>query len=128
MTKITLKFSGDYYNNYTINPTVVLTLDESCKSYSFEYEEGHEDIAQMREDQDPLILPKRVLTAFTKSAVSKIFAKDEIPNESGLVILDGYRYNISITIDSETKEYCADDISIETYPLLRYLASWYSKL
>jgi hypothetical protein len=70
-------------------------------------------------------LPKRVLDAFTENAINKILSKDEIPNESGMMVLDGNSYDIVITKGSLRKEYWADEASIETYPLLRYLASWY---
>ena len=69
-------------------------------------------------------IPKRVLNAFTESAINKILEKDEIPNESGMMVLDGYSYDITITKGNVRKEYCANDVTIETYPLLRYLASW----
>ena len=68
-------------------------------------------------------LPKRVLDAFTEDAINKILSKDEIPNESGMWVLDGNHYEITITKGNLRKEYDADDASIETYPLLRYLAS-----
>ena len=40
------------------------------------------------------------------------------------MVLDGNHYEITITKGKVKKEYYADDASIETYPLLRYLASW----
>jgi hypothetical protein len=101
---------------------VVLTLDEKGKSYKAEiindYSGNKEELSN---------LPKRVLYAFTENAINKILAKDEIPNESGMMVLDGYSYEITITKGDVTKEYDADDASIETYPLLRYLASWCKK-
>ena len=72
-------------------------------------------------------LPKRVLDAFTENAINKILSKDEIPNESGMLVLDGNHYEIKITKGNLRKEYNADEVSIETYPLLRYLASWYRR-
>jgi len=41
-----------------------------------------------------------------------------------MIVLDGYSYYIIIRKGNLTKDYFADDSSIETYPLLRYLASW----
>jgi hypothetical protein len=67
------------------------------------------------------------MTAFSENAINKILAKDEIPNESGIMVLDGYNYEITISKGEVTKEYEADDASIETYRLLRYLASWCRK-
>ena len=67
------------------------------------------------------------MKAFTEHAINKILSKDEIPNESGMMILDGNSYEIVIAKGSLRKQYDADDASIETYPLLRYLASWYRR-
>ena len=80
------------------------------------------ELPENKEELSPL--PKRVLDAFTENAINMILSKDEIPNESGMVVLDGHHYEITITKGKEKKEYYADDASIETYPLLRYLASW----
>ena len=101
---------------------VTLTLDENGKSYKAKLKKGF-----LRGQEELPAIPKRVLTAFTKSAINKILEKDEIPNESGMMVLDGYSYEITITKGDVTKEYDADDASIETYPLLRYLASWCKK-
>lgn len=101
---------------------VVLTLDEKGKSYKAKLENGF-----MGERDVLSPLPKRVLKAFTEHAINKILSKDEIPNESGMMILDGNSYEIVITKGSLRKQYDADDASIETYPLLRYLASWYKR-
>ena len=83
----------------------------------------------LSEKQEELpALPKRVLDVFTENAINKILSKDEIPNESGMMVLDGNSYEIKISKGGICKEYDADDASIETYPLLRYLASWYRRL
>ena len=102
--------------------SVVLTIDEKGKNYKAKLENG---ILGEQEELPPL--PKRVLDAFTESAINKILSKDEIPNESGWMVLDGNHYEIRITKGNLRKEYFADDASIETYPLLRYLASWYRR-
>ena len=60
-----------------------------------------------------------------RTNINKILSKDEIPNESGMMVLDGNSYEIKISKGGICKEYDADDASIETYTLLRYLASWY---
>ena len=98
---------------------VVLTLDEKGKNYKAKMENG-----SLEEQKELSPLPKRVLDAFTENTINKILSKDEIPNESGMVVLDGHHYEITITKGDLRKEYDADDASIETYPLLRYLASW----
>jgi DNA-binding response OmpR family regulator len=102
---------------------VVLTLDEKGKSYKAK----RNTISFFGEQEELPPIPKRVLDAFTENAIDKILSKDEIPNESGMVVLDGNHYEITITKDDLRKEYDADDASIETYPLLRYLASWYRR-
>ena len=106
MEKIKLEFSAHHSLNCFDSVNVVMTLDETGKNYTVPS------------------LPKRVLDAFTENAINKILSKDEIPNESGKVVLDGNHYEIKITKGDVCKEYDADDLSIETYPLLRYLASW----
>ena len=98
---------------------VVLTLDQTGKRYKAKLD--NENLGNQKELPP---LPKRVLTAFTENAINKILSKDEIPNEFGMMVLDGYSYEITITKGDVCKEYSADDVSIETYPLLRYLASW----
>lgn len=98
---------------------VVLTLDETGKNYSAKLV----NILSRKQEEFPP-LPKRVLEAFTENAINKILSKDEIPNESGFDILDGNSYEITITKGDVRKEYYANDVEIETYPLLRYLASW----
>jgi hypothetical protein len=98
---------------------VVMTLDETGKNYSAKRVNV---LSRKQEELPPL--PKRVLEAFTENAINKILSKDEIPNESDFDVLDGNSYEITITKGGVRKEYYADDASIETYPLLRYLASW----
>ena len=120
MEKIELKFSATpclFPENVVI---VVLTLDEKGKSYKAK----KNTISFFGEQKELPPIPKRVLDAFTENAIDKILSKDEIPNESGMMVLDGYNYEITITKGDLRKEYDADDVSIETYPLLRYLASW----
>ena len=121
MEKIRLKFSATPSLFPTDSMVVVLTLDEKGKSYKAK----HENLFEKQEEVTPL--PKRVLNAFTESAINKILSKDEIPNESGMMVLDGNHYEITITKGNVRKEYDANDASIETYPLLRYLASWCRK-
>lgn len=118
MEKIRIKFSVTPSLFPANSMVVVLTLDEKGKSYKVKCE----DLMGNQKDLPPI--PKRVLKAFTESAVNKILSKDEIPNESGMMVLDGYSYDITITKGGIKKEYYANDVTIETYPLLRYLASW----
>ena len=122
MEKIKVKFSATPSLFPANGVDVVLTLDEKGKSYKAKYE--NEFLGNQKELPP---LPKRVLDAFTESAINKILSKDEIPNESGMMVLDGNSYDIIITKGKLRKEYDADDVSIETYPLLRYLASWYRR-
>ena len=127
MEKIKLEFSAQNSLNIFDSVNVVMTLDETGKNYTVGYDDRFSEIMnKISEKQKELpSLPKRVLDAFTENAINKILSKDEIPNESGKVVLDGYSYEITITIGSICKKYVADDVNIETYPLLRYLASWY---
>ncbi len=120
MEKIELKFSATPSLLPTNGVVVVLTLDEKRKSYKAK----KNTISFFGEQKELPPIPKRVLDAFTENAIDKILSKDEIPNESGMMVLDGYNYEITITKGDLRKEYDADDVSIETYPLLRYLASW----
>ena len=122
MEKIRLKFSATPSLFPGNGVVVVLTLDEKGKSYKAKFEN---DFIGEQKELSPL--PKRVLKAFTENAIDKILSKDEIPNESGMVVLDGNSYEIVITKGSLRKQYDAADVSIETYPLLRYLASWYRR-
>ena len=118
MEKIKLKFSATPSLFPGNSMVVVLTLDEKGKSYKAKRE-------NLLEKQEVVSsLPKRVLNAFTENAINKILSKDEIPNESGFEVLDGNSYEITITKGDIRKKYDANDASIETYPLLRYLASW----
>lgn len=119
MEKITVEFSASPSLSPSEGVVVVLTLDDNGKSY----EVTHEEIFLV-EQKELRPLPKRVLKAFTEAAINKILAKDKIPNESGMAVLDGFSYHIRITKGGLCKEYLADDASIETYPLLKYLASW----
>ena len=123
MEKIKLKFSATPCLFPGNGVVVVLTLDEKGKSYKAK----RNTISFFGEQEELPPLPKRVLDAFTENAINKILSKDEIPNESGMAVLDGHHYEITITKGNLRKEYNADDSSIETYPLLRYLASWYRK-
>ena len=118
MEKIKMEFSVQHSLIVSDSVVVVMTLDEKGKSYKVKCE----DLMGTQKELPPI--PKRVLNAFTENAVNKILLKDEIPNESGFEVLDGYSYDITITKGNVRKEYYANDVTIETYPLLRYLASW----
>lgn len=118
MEKIKIKFSAHHSLIVSDSVVVVMTLDEKGKSYKVKCE----DLMGSKKELPPI--PKRVLNAFTESAINKILSKDEIPNESGFEVLDGNSYDITITKGGVKKEYYANDVTIETYPLLRYLASW----
>ena len=122
MEKIRLKFSAAPSLFPSNGLVVVLTLDEKGKNYKAKMENGI-----LGEQKEISPLPKRVMDAFTENTINKILSKDEIPNESGMMVLDGNNYEIVITKGNLRKEYDADDVSIETYPLLRYLASWYRR-
>ena len=119
MEKIKLEFSTRHSLIVSSSMVVVMTLDETGKNYSAKFVNV---LSRKQEELPPL--PKRVLEAFTENAINKILSKDEIPNESGFDVLDGNSYEITITKGGVRKDYYADDASIETYPLLRYLASW----
>ena len=129
MEKIKLEFSAIHSLNHFDSVKVVMTLDETGKNYTVGYDDQVAEIMNMvsekLEELPPL--PKRVLDAFTENAINKILSKDEIPNESGMMVLDGNSYEIIITKGKLRKEYWANDASIETYPLLKYLASWYRR-
>ena len=120
MEKIRLKFSATPSLFPGNGVVVVLTLDEKGKSYKAK----RNTIALFGEQEELPPLPKRVLNAFTENAINKILSKDEIPNESGMMVLDGNHYEITITKGNIRKKYDANEVEIETYPLLRYLASW----
>ena len=119
MEKIKLKFNVTPSLFPANGMEVILTLDEKGKSYKAKMEN---EFFEKKKELPPL--PKRVLNAFTESAINKILSKDEITNESDFVVLDGNHYEITITKGGVRKRYDANDDSIETYPLLRYLASW----
>jgi hypothetical protein len=123
MEKIRLKFSATPSLFPGNGVVVVLTLDEKGKSYKAK----RKTIALFGEQEELPPLPKQVLDAFTENAINEILSKDEIPNESGMVVLDGNHYEITITKGDMRKKYYANDAEIETYPLLRYLASWCRK-
>lgn len=123
MKKINVEFSATPSLFPLNGMVVVLTLDETGKSYKADFNTSLEK--EIQKELPPL--PKRVLKAFTENAINKILSKEEIPNESGMMVLDGYSYEIKISKGDIYKEYDADDASIETYPLLRYLASWCRK-
>ena len=139
MEKIRLKFSATPSLFPGNGLVVVLTLDEKGKSYKVKKEDlmvkFNKELARLgvlanelpenKEELSPL--PKRVLDAFTENAIDRILSKDEITNESDYVVLDGNHYEITITKGNVRKVYDANDVSIETYPLLRYLASWCRK-
>ena len=126
MEKIKLKFSVTPSLFPANGMVVVLTLDEKGKGYTAKYDNslGGLDNSLSGQKKEFPPVPKRVLDAFTENAINKILSKDEIPNESGMMVLDGNSYEITITKGNIRKVYSADDASIETYPLLRYLASW----
>jgi hypothetical protein len=123
MEKIRLEFSAQQSLSFLSSMVVVITLDEHGKNYTAEIAN---ELSGKQEELPPL--PKRVLNAFTENAINKILSKDEIPNESGFEVLDGHDYEITITKGKVKKEYYANDVSIERYPLLRYLASWCRKI
>ena len=132
MEKIKLKFSARPSLFPSNGIVVVLTLDEKGKSYKIKRKDFLADLNKLMGVQEEKLekqptLPKRVLDAFTENAINKILSKDEIPNESGMMVLDGNSYEIIITKGKLRKEYWANDASIETYPLLKYLASWYRR-
>ena len=126
MEKIQLKFSATPRLFPANSMVVVLTLDEKGKGYTAKYDNslGGLDNSLSGQKKEFPPVPKRVLDAFTENAIDRILSKDEIPNESGMMVLDGNSYEITITKGNIRKVYSADDASIETYPLLRYLASW----
>jgi len=126
MEKIKLEFSAIPSFFPANGMVVVLTIDEKGKSYTAKYDNPFGELANSLSEKQAELppLPKRVLDAFTENAIDKILSKDEIPNESGVMVLDGNHYEITITKGKVRKVYDADDASVETYPLLRYLASW----
>lgn len=129
MEKIILKVSARHCFNMLSWLVVTLEMDDNGKQYSIRKECRFKELFENipRDEVEMSELPKRVLTAFTENAINKILSKDEIPNESGMSVLDGHTYWITITKGDLTKEYYADDAIIETYPILRYLANWFRK-
>ncbi len=119
MNKIELKFSVTHSFLPSNGMVVIMTLDEKEKKYKVKLDDELYDKMKV-----PPHIPKRVLAAFTENSINKILSKDEIPNESCMMVLDGYSYDITITKGNVRKEYYANDVTVETYPLLRYLASW----
>lgn len=126
MKKIQLKFSVTPSLFPANGMVVVLTLDEKGKGYTVKSDNPLGELANCLSEKKKELppIPKRVLDAFTENAIDRILSKDEIPNESGMMVLDGNSYEITIIKGDMRKKYDADDASIETYPLLRYLASW----
>ena len=126
MEKIKLKFSITPSLFPSNGMVVVLILDEKGTGYTVKSDNPLGELANCLSEKKKELppIPKRVLDAFTENAIDRILSKDEIPNESGMMVLDGNSYEITITKGNIRKVYAADDASIETYPLLRYLASW----
>ena len=126
MEKIKLKFSVTPSLFPANGMVVVLTLDEKGKGYTVKSDNPLGELANCLSEKKKELppIPKRVLDAFTENAIDRILSKDEIPNESGMMVLDGNSYEITIIKGDMRKKYDADDASIETYPHLRYLASW----
>lgn len=133
MEKIKLEFSATP-SLYPVNGVkVVMTLDETGKKYKARMKNSLAEIFNKlsgKKEKQPSIpsIPECVLEAFTENAIDQILSKDEIPNETGMMVLDGNSYDITITKGDKRKKYYADNVTIETYPLLRYLASWCGKL
>ena len=101
MEKIKLKFSVTPSLFPGNGMVVIMTLDEKGKSYKVKKEDFMEKnglgLSEKKKELPPL--PKRVLNAFTESAINKILSKDEITNESDYVVLDGNHYQITITMN-----------------------------
>lgn len=126
MEKITLRFSSNHSLNNLYSLVVCLILNEKEKQYSIEYVHHftRREGSPGEEEARKLVLPKRVLKAFTERAVDRILSKDEIPNLTNTRVLDGFNYEITITKGDVKKQYYANDVEIKTYPLLDYLATW----
>ena len=110
MEKIKLEFSTQNSLVVSDSVIVVMTLDEKGKNYKVKYE----DLMGNKKELRPI--PKRVLNAFTESAINKILEKDEIPNESGMMVLDGYSYDITISKGGIKKEYYGSPVNLCVYP------------
>ncbi len=136
MEKIELKFSAQESCSH-ISIVVVMTLDEKGKNYTTGYYDRFMNEPLENADELPP-LPKHILDAFTENAINKILSKDEIPNESDMIVKNGYMipdefnikldgcwYEITITKGNMRKIYYADETNIQTYPLLRHLADLY---
>lgn len=130
MNNYRLTFQGDLNCslNYGFNRLIIiLTMD------GFEKKEAFEFYSQILPDKiirqelpfDNLHIPKRVMRAFTSHALDRILSIDKIPNPKKLNVLDGLHYVITIQKGEIEKIYTADDAEILSYPLLRYIASWY---
>ena len=128
MEETKLEFSVQNSFDILNSLIVVLTLDETGKNYTVSHNRHFAKVESKGKQEELPALPKRVLKAFTQNAIEKILSKGEIPNESGMAVLDGNSYQITITKGDVCKEYSADDANIETYPLLRYLACWCRRL
>lgn len=131
MEQITLRFRG-MPSLQVMLPIyeVVLKLDEKGKYAIMEIDEDSyypEDIKHEFGKSRPVELPKRVMKAFSERVINKILSMEELPDADNSFVLDGSSYTIVITKGDLTKEYNANDCTIETYPLLRYLASWYRR-
>ena len=131
MEQITLRFSGmPSFQVLFPEYEVVLKMDENGKYATMEIDDNDyfpEDIKEKIEKSRPVELPKRVMKAFTERVIDKILSMDELPDADNAFVLDGNSYTIIITKGDLTKVYDANDCTIETYPLLRYLASWYRR-
>lgn len=127
MEKITLKFSARHCLKPLFCLVVLLELDDNGKQYSIKNESRFELEGTIPEFEGNPELPKQILESFTESAIHEILSKDEIPNKLGTAILDGPSYEITISQGNTCKKYHADDANIDTYPLLRHLASWFRK-
>ncbi|MBR6197790.1 MAG: hypothetical protein IKQ72_09340 [Bacteroidaceae bacterium] len=129
MEKIELKFSAQDSCSL-LCMVITMTLQETRKKYTIRYNNHfRKSINEFSENKKELkSLPKCILEAFTENEINKILSKDEIPNESGMMVLDGYHYEITITKGDISKVYYANDANIQTYPLLRHLADWCRRL
>ena len=99
MGKITLRFSSNHSLNNLYSLVVCLILNEKEKQYTIEYVHHftRREGSPGEEEAGKLVLPKEVLDAFTEEAVNRILSKDEIPNLTNTLVLDGFNYEITIT-------------------------------
>lgn len=121
MERIEIKFTACSCLLAIDTIVVKMTLNDSGKNYSVD------KVCEYSEEGNHYILPKRVLSAFNERAINRILSNEEIPNEEGVAVLDGQKYELIISKGNIHRIYHADDASIGTYPLLRYLASWCRK-